>query len=58
MEQTNDMSKQKCNPQLAIVSVPCQTWNGTYQDMSVALDEGTIFPELNMPFYMGGNKNA
>lgn len=35
---------------LAIACVPVQHWNLTY-DLDVALAEGTIFPELNMPFF-------
>lgn len=36
---------------LAIPSVPMQQWNETYPPEK-ALEEGTIFPELNMPFYI------
>ena len=35
---------------LAIPKVPIQQWNQTY-DLATALAEGTIFPELNMPFF-------
>lgn len=35
---------------LAIASVPMQKWGGVYED-SEALKTGTIFPELNKPFY-------
>lgn len=34
---------------LAIPKVPIQQWSQTY-DLATALAEGTIFPELNMPF--------
>ncbi len=36
---------------LAIASVPIQTWNGVY-DEEQAFKNGTIFPELNKPFYV------
>lgn len=39
------------NQCLAISSVPMQKWNQTY-DLATALAEGTIFPELNMPFFI------
>ncbi|BBF43944.1 hypothetical protein lbkm_2632 [Lachnospiraceae bacterium KM106-2] len=42
-----------CDLPLAIASVPCQKWVNTY-DYANALKEGTIFPELNKPFYCGG----
>lgn len=35
---------------LAIPSVPAQTWNEIYE-LPKALEEGTIFPELNLPFF-------
>ena len=35
---------------LAIASVPCQKWKSTYEP-EAALKKGTIFPELNMPFF-------
>lgn len=35
---------------LAIASVPCQKW-GTPYDPETALIKGTVFPELNKPFY-------
>jgi len=37
--------------QLAIASVPPQTWS-TPQDPVKALKMGTIFQELNLPFYL------
>lgn len=36
---------------LAIASVPVQSWNQIY-DEDDAFKNGTIFPELNMPFYV------
>ena len=36
---------------LAIPYVPMQQWNQTY-DLPAALAEGTIFPELNQPFFV------
>lgn len=38
------------NKQLAIASVPCQTWGTTYQPEE-ALRIGTIFEDLNKPFF-------
>jgi len=34
---------------LAMAYVPMQQWERTY-DLDVALDRGTIFPELDLPF--------
>ncbi len=34
---------------LAMAYVPMQTWNGTYEGMR-ALERGTIFPDLDLPF--------
>lgn len=36
---------------LAIASVPVQSWSGNLYDYAQALRIGTIFPELNMPFF-------
>lgn len=36
---------------LAMVSIPVQQGSKLY-DFSEALREGTIFPELNLPFYL------
>lgn len=36
---------------LAIPTVPMQSWNETYS-LEKALAEGTIFPELNKPFFV------
>lgn len=37
-------------PHLAITSIPVQEWNEVY-DEEQAFRNGTIFPELNKPFY-------
>ncbi len=36
---------------LAIASVPVQVWSGKLYEYAQALHAGTIFPELNMPFF-------
>ena len=36
---------------LAIASVPCQKWGPLYDDEK-ALRQGTIFQELDLPFYV------
>ena len=36
---------------LAIASVPCQQWGAVYDDAQ-ALQQGTIFQELYLPFYV------
>ncbi len=41
---------------LAIASVPVQNWGRIY-DENEALDNGTIFPELNKPFYVTAEIN-
>ena len=38
---------------IAMAYVPMQRWNQVY-DMSRGLTWGTIFPELDLPFVMGG----
>lgn len=45
MEQNSNCSW----PQLAIASVPLQKWQQTYRPEE-AFQNGTIFPELNLPF--------
>lgn len=37
------------NLPLAMAYVPMQKWNTTYEP-ETALENGTIFPDLNMPF--------
>lgn len=39
-------------PKLAIAAIPCQGWSGNLYEAAAALKKGTIFPELNMPFYV------
>lgn len=41
---------------LAIATVPSQPWSQPY-DCEKALCVGTIFPNLHMPFYCGGDAN-
>ncbi len=36
---------------LAIATVPVQTWSGNLYERVQALRIGTVFPELNMPFF-------
>lgn len=36
---------------LAIASVPAQPWNGQLYEWDQAIKIGTIFPELNLPFF-------
>lgn len=38
---------------LAIATVPMQSWEQPY-DPAAALKHGTIFPSLNLPFYVTG----
>lgn len=38
---------------LAMAYVPFQTWEEPYDD-ATAMCEGTIFPQLNQPFWGGG----
>lgn len=42
---------------IAMASVPKQKWSQPY-DETKALNQGTIFPELDKPFYMGGNEDV
>lgn len=48
-EKKTELYKEKGLP-LAIATVPCQKWSGVYEPEK-ALCCGTIFPELNLPFY-------
>lgn len=49
---------EKQEPALAIATVAIQPWEQMY-DQQKALKEGTIFPSLNLPFYVtGGGKHA
>lgn len=40
---------------LGMVYIPIQQWGDTYDD-DFALQAGTIFPELNLPFGRSGGK--
>lgn len=49
--QTDDFL-QECPCVLAMASVPTQKWGEIY-DSETALKRGTIFKELDLPFYTG-----
>lgn len=49
-----DSNVNQVNNELAIPKMPIQQWTGKIYRLDVALEQGTIFPELNMEFYMGG----
>lgn len=58
----NDNSGGSCQPSrfpqntpLAMAYVPFQQWGETYDD-DKALSRGTLFPELDLPFLGGGDK--
>lgn len=57
-ERMDSLSKVSGEMTLAIASIPCQEWKGTYENLEDALNYGTIFPQLHMPFYMGGDENG
>lgn len=42
---------------LAIATVPMQPWEEPYSP-EVGLKHGTIFPCLNLPFYIGGENHG
>ncbi len=43
---------------LAMASVPVQTWETPYE-AATALKQGTVFPSLDLPFYVtGGGQNG
>lgn len=42
---------------LAIPTIPVQTWNSVYE-VKDALREGTIFPDLNLPFFAAEDANG
>ena len=53
-----DMNTCECNtPNLAIGSIPIQVRKEVYTP-DTALKEGTIFPELHMPFYVTDSLSA
>lgn len=39
--------------ELAMPKMPMQQWSSIY-DLRAGLKAGTIFPDLDKPFYMGG----
>ncbi len=41
--------------QLGIATIPMQPWEQPY-DPQTALKHGTIFPSLNLPFYVTGGE--
>lgn len=41
---------------LAIAMIPVQPWDQPYEP-SAALKNGTIFPNLHFPFFIGGEKH-
>jgi len=43
-----------CGSALAIPSVPMQEWRNIYS-AEIALSRGTMFEELDLPFYGGDN---
>ena len=56
LENNNDFDETRLdNLPLAMSYVPFQRWNNTYP-LAKALERGTIFPELDLPF-KGGKKN-
>ena len=44
-------------PALAIVQIPMQEWKGAYKPEQ-ALKAGTMFEELDKPFFTGGKKRG
>lgn len=57
MSPANDYKAKECNCQqiLAIASVPMQPWIQP-RELSLALERGTIFENLDFPFYIGGEQ--
>lgn len=58
MENVNLANSQTNQRPLAMASVPVQQWTNETYDLPKALLVGTIFPELHMPFFMGGDTNV
>lgn len=50
-------TQQSCCTQLAIASVPMQVWREVYRP-ETAFMNGTIFPELNLPYTVQGNNSS
>ena len=44
---------QPCAQVLGMASVPMQQWTTIY-DLCTGLKQGTIFPDLDKPFFLGG----
>ncbi|HIU77015.1 MAG TPA: spore coat associated protein CotJA [Candidatus Pelethocola excrementipullorum] len=53
-ELKSDSFKQTCNCVLGIAAVPIQQFGSVY-DNCKALKRGTIFPDLDLPFFAGGD---
>ncbi|WP_037372642.1 spore coat associated protein CotJA [Anaerovorax odorimutans] len=51
----NNYCPQVDSCQIAMAYVPWQTWNTVYSP-ELALSQGTLFPELDLPFLGGGNR--
>lgn len=49
----NQNSASTPNPSLAIATIPPQSWEEPYA-AGKALTQGTIFPCLDLPFYING----
>lgn len=47
--------EQTCSCVLGIASVPVQQFGAVY-DGCTALKRGTIFPDLDLPFFAGGDQ--
>ena len=45
----NHVHQEKCEPVLAMAYIPRQEWGKTYEPQT-ALEQGTLFPDLNFPF--------
>ena len=48
---------QDCTCILAMGTVPMQAWGNTY-DPCTAIKRGTIFCDLDLPFFIGGEQNV
>lgn len=46
-----------CGASLAICYVPYQKWRTPLYDPMTALERGTVFPELDLPYLEGECKN-
>lgn len=52
----NQVPRFPANTPLAMAYVPFQQWGDVYEAQE-GFEKGTIFPELDFPFMMGGNNN-